>query len=384
MGLRIKLVGVLVGATILMVLFVPFVFAGSGWSAPFKVTNNSVEDTSPSLAVHKGKAYIVFTRHEGRRREIILRTNAFGNWRGIRLTRNSTGDWDPDIAVDKRGKIHVAYLYGDPRSGGDAEVTYKTNVSGTWKKKVLTRSRRWEQSPSIATYKGKAHIVYGIDVDGGDELWYTTNKSGSWRKAKILTNAYASEGGSIAQHNGVPSLAYTDQMNNRNKDVDDEIYFGSKRAGWKFRRITVNSTADGQPDLALDSNGKAHIAYRRGDNWAKGGDHDIMYITNKTGRWRRQRVTNDSRGDNNPSIAVSGNRVFIAWEKWFSTGLWEGNYEIYIKQKSFGASKWERQKRLTRNTFNDILPSVAAYRGKAHLTFMKENPDGEIVYRKQL
>ncbi|MCK4268383.1 MAG: hypothetical protein KAX16_06090 [Actinomycetia bacterium] len=386
MGIKFKFVGFLVTLIIGLAFFVPLVVAGSNWTRPVKITNNGVEEGDLSMAVHRGRAYIVFVRGERKGREVYLRTNKSGRWKSTRLTRNSTADWAPDIAIDRNGKIHIAYLFGNPRTGGDAEVTYRTNTSGRWRTKVLTNTRAWEENPSIAAHNGKAHIIYGKDPGQSNEIWYANNKAGNWSKHKITGNGYSEEGGTIAQYRGVPQAAYTNRMNRKSTSIlarnDDEIYFGKKRLR-RFRRITFNSSTDGKPDIAIDSHGKAHIVFIRGDNAANGGDLEVVYATNKSGSWREKRLTNDRTSEDNPTIAISGGKVFVAYERWAGGDWPKGQMDLVFTQKKVSARKWQSRQWITRTAVDEMLPMVAGDQGRAHVAFRRENPDGEIIYFKQ-
>lgn len=391
MNFRTKFVGIVIGISVLTAVSAPLVFAASSWSDPVGLTNNSIEDTDPSLSVHNGKAYVAFVRGEGRGSEIYYRTNASGSWGSpVRLTYNSTGDSAPDIAVDNGGWIHVAHLFGNPATGGDNEVVYRTNRSGAWTRTILTNSTQWEDSPSIAVHGGKTHIVYGKGSDR-NEIWYATNSSGAWGKTRITDNGYPVEGGSIALLDNTPHLAYTNQMADESGSptdrsqatLDDEIYFGKKSGGWNLSRITFNSTADAAPDIAVDGQGKVHIVYRSGDSVADGRDYEISYFTNKSGSWKRTKLTNDARDDNYPTIAVNQGKIFVAWQKWDGGILESGDSEIFFRQTNMSTGSWDLTERLTNNGVNDMIPSIAAYAGKAQLVFERDNPDGEIIFRKQ-
>lgn len=379
MSAKLKVSIFIIGIGVMLVLAVPLVFASS-WSSKNYITNNSREDNEPSIAIYQGKAYIAYVGGEGVNSEIYYKTNKSGTFGNpIRLTSNSTADSSPDIAVDSNGKIHVVHLtrYYNSASGWNDEVVYRTNVSGSWRSQRLTSDSVHQYKPSIAASNGKAHIVYGTDnwKAGTEEIWYASNSSGNWVYKKITANGYAREGGAIAQISGRPRIAYTNAMKLDGND-DDEIFYAKKNDLWNISRITFNSTADGSPDIAIDSQGKAHIAFRRGDSTSMGSDYEIFYTTNKSGSWKETRLTNDSVDEADPSIAINGGKVFVVWSKW------DGNDdEIYFRKK--GSSGWLAPQQLTNNKVNDMIPSIAAYNGRAQIVYVTENPDGDIVFMKQ-
>lgn len=376
MNNKLKFFMILIGVMIAMVLAVPLVFASS-WSAKTYITNNSHEDNEPSIAIHQGKAYVIYVGGEGNNSEIYYKTNKSGVWGNpIQLTSNSTADSSPDIAIDENGKAHVVHLtsyYNSTSKDWNREVVYRTNVSGVWKLRRLTSDSVHQENPSIAVHNGKAHIVYGTRnwKAGTQEVWYVSNSSGSWVYKKITANGVAKEGGSIAQISGKPHISFTNRIKLNNSE-NAEIFYAKKTPLWDIIRVTYYSSTDATPDIAIDSQGKAHIAFERA--------YEIFYTTNKSGKWQETKLSNNSVSDNSPSIAVSGGNVFVVWERWDPWG-YSGDSEIYFKKK--GSSGWSAPQQLTNNKANDMIPSIAAYNGKAQIVYVTENPDGDIVFLKQ-
>lgn len=67
-----------------------------------------------------------------------------------------------------------------------------------------------------------------------------------------------------------------------------------------------------------------------------------------------KRLTNNSGESAVPSIAASGSNIHIAWHD--NT---PGNYEIYIKTSLNNGAAWSEAKRLTNNAGGSYVPSLA-------------------------
>ena len=81
-----------------------------------------------------------------------------------------------------------------------------------------------------------------------------------------------------------------------NSDANPGIYYATNESGgWVTTRVTTDVSYDAT-SLALDGNGKAHIALTRGSS-------GIYYATNASGSWVATRLTSDD-ADAQPTVAV--------------------------------------------------------------------------------
>lgn len=73
--------------------------------------------------------------------------------------------------------------------------------------------------------------------------------------------------------------------------------------GFNVEQITFNSTQDWSSVLTIDDSNNIHIMYRHIDE--SGGDSEIYYISNTSGNWNYERVTDNTATDYPATIAVS-------------------------------------------------------------------------------
>jgi hypothetical protein len=85
----------------------------------------------------------------------------------------------PVLVVDSSDKVHIAFFNQD-----DTELTYATNLSGTFATELVRAGEGWE--PAIALDSAdKVYIYYLSGGGGAANLRRSTNNSGSWVQSTI-------------------------------------------------------------------------------------------------------------------------------------------------------------------------------------------------------
>ena len=204
------------------------------------------------------------------------------------------------IALDSNGNPHIVYY-----SDSEDAVKYATQVNGKWKYTKIDNNIRCLPGTSIAVDRNNVvHVSYSKKVgdiltpDPDYDLYYANNTGGKW--SIIPVDVKESVGGynSIAvDTNGKVHIAYNDNTNQAVK------YATSKNGYWEME--TVDTVFVIETKLALDLNGKAHISYMPYST------KDLKYATNVSGHWESNIIDPKSGWDND--IAVdSQNRVHIS------------------------------------------------------------------------
>ncbi|MCR4287549.1 MAG: glycoside hydrolase, partial [Deltaproteobacteria bacterium] len=161
-------------------------------------------------------------------------------------------------------------------------------------------------------------------------------------------------------YSGTPSIA----INGSNIHVawvedtpgNYEIYFKTSAdngATWSAnKRLTNNTGYSFEPSIAV-SGSNIHVAWYD----TMPGNYEIYFMTSADNgaTWSaNKRLTNNSGLSHNPSIAINGSNIHVAWND--ST---PGNYEIYFKTSADNGATWSANKRLTNNTGASSYPSIA-------------------------
>jgi len=204
----------------------------------------------------------------------------------------ANGGYQPDIAIDSLGKIHITHKEKMQRNLielNDAEIIrYVTNTNGTWVATTVDSNDKWIGDTSISIDElDKVHICYTSSDGDNGELKYATNSSGSWETIVIQ----ASSGISIKKD----SLS-TDSSNKahiaylfRSMTGDayplnlQEIKYATNLSG-TWVTTSIDSISDyitglGVPILKIDSSNNVHII------WADMEAKEIKYATNSSGSW---------------------------------------------------------------------------------------------------
>lgn len=94
--------------------------------------------------------------------------------------------------------------------------------------------------------------------------------------------------------------------------TDDEVWYDDFQTK---SQVTTNGSPEVAPSLAVDSNGKAHIAFAGIGGPAPAGDKEIWYAENTTGTWVVTQVSVNLFEDTNPSIWLEASgAIHIAWQ----------------------------------------------------------------------
>jgi len=309
---------------------------GSTWTGLKRLTWNSGYSTGPSIAAGSGGVvHVAWSDYSVPLGEIFYKrsTDSGGTWTGLqRLTWNSGISWPPSVAVDSGNKVHI--IWGD-RTPGNFEIFYKSSTDGgqTWTGlQRLTWNSGDSRSQSIASdISGGIHVVWRDDSPGNDDLFYkrSTDGGATWLGLVRLTwNSYPSLEPSIAADtsSGI-HVVWRDSML-----TNDEIFYKRSTdngATWSgIMRFTWNVGFSAHPSVAADSGSGIHVVWLDSTPM----NYEIFYkvSTNGGGAWSGlTRLTWNAGSSENPSAAAdSGNGIHVVWQD--DT---PGNIEIFYKNR---------------------------------------------------
>jgi len=144
------------------------------------------------------------------------------------------------------------------------------------------------------------------------------------------------------------------------------------------KKLTSNSGASYNPDIAVDSNDHIHLVWE--DNTP--GNPEIYYKNSTDGgtSWITKRLTYNSDGSYVPTIAVdASDHIHVVWEDYTP-----GTSEIFYKKSTDGGKNWTT-KRLTWNSGYSSRP-VLAIDSNSHIHMVWEDGStpvkSEIFYKR--
>jgi hypothetical protein len=356
------------------------------WQADVRLTNNPAGSFTSgynewSVAANGNVVHVVWCDNRDGSFEIYYKrsTDAGMHWGAdTRLTNILYHSNHPSVAVSG-SVVHV--VYGDNRDGNE-EIYYKrSSDSGvSWGPDTrLTNDTTISAMPSVAVSGSVLHVVWYDERNGyNGEIYYkrSTDAGVSWGPDTRLTNNTAnSYNPSVAVSGSVVHVAWTD-----NRDGNYEIYYKRSTDGGVSMgadvRMTNNNAESWNPSVTV-SGSVVHIAWT--DN--RDGNYEIYYkrSTDTGVNWGVDvRMTNNTAYSENPSVTVSGSVVHVVWED--NRDL---NNEIYYLRSTDAGVSWGTDTRLTNNTANSYNPSIAVSGSVVHIAWT-DNRDGnyEIYYKR--
>lgn len=213
---------------------------------------------------------------------------------------------------------------------------------------------------------GHYEIYYKRSIDGGN----------SWGPDIRLTNNTAARyGPSVSVSGQIVHIVWDDE-----RDGNREIYYKRSTNGglsWQSDfRLTNNSFNSANPTVAV-SGSLVIIAWQ--DN--RNGQHQIYFKRSIDGgiSWGQDtRITNNSAFSGNPSVSISGSFINLVWND-----DRDGNFEIYHKRSTDGGLNWEADNRLTNNSFDSEFPSIAASGQGVHIVWYDSRDGNGEIYGKR-
>ncbi|RJS60688.1 InlB B-repeat-containing protein [Bacillus sp. PK3_68] len=302
----------------------------------------------------KGPNGEIYLAHKINASEIAIKKWNGSDWVLLTsVTTSLTGDTSfsdsLDLAVDSDGKLHLVFKH-EKGSGVESHrgVKYGVFDGNAWSFQEIeaySDSRGWKNfyDPAIAVDNtGKVHIVYIYDYAENHDhyLKYASNSTGSW---KIDTLAQGSGGtgeihdpdvaidGSDAVH-----IAYVKEDNQN--DYYGNYYYTSKKVSdlsFPTAQKLVDAVSEAKDyrytPLTLDDGGNVYFAYYPNYNSVENFQSTTAYIhSNKSGSWKREPLYIESnRILYSLDLYASGSDVYGLVESWAPD--WSNGYFVALK-----------------------------------------------------
>ncbi len=159
--------------------------------------------------------------------------------------------------------------------------------------------------------------------------------------------------------------------------------------------IIEDCSAQWQPDVRLTNN--TAFSYTSANNawciassgsvvhvvWndSRDGNNEIYYkrSTDAGVNWEADtRLTNNTSNSQLPSVAVSGSDVYVVWNEYR-----DGNWEIYCKHSTDAGLNWSSDVRLTINPALSLSPSVTVSGSDVHVVWRDFRDSNHEIYYKR-
>jgi hypothetical protein len=220
----------------------------------------------------------------------------------MRLTSNETGEWVTqqishgvlDVtqaagALDSSDNLYVVYS-----DESNSKLYYRDNVGGSWNSAVEI----FDYGASIDNPKvhmdvdssGKARVVhmYSKWAEDDTRIYYTSNSTGSWQDSLAVnyldgTGFYNAR---IRMDSG-DAIHIVYQTDDQGGNADEIRYVTGTPGSWSDVLALASAANAGVSRLVhyVDSSDKVHIAHE--------GTWKVAYLTNATGSWVNEAVSNE-------------------------------------------------------------------------------------------
>jgi hypothetical protein len=323
------------------------------WGSAKRLTWNSGSSSEAAIAVDSNNhIHVAWSDETPGNFEIYFKKSTDGGakWAIKRLTWNSGPSRSPAIAIDSNDHIHLVW---DDNSSGYYEIYYKKSTDGgaNWTFKRLTWNFAYSYDPAIAIdSNGHIHLVW-YDYDSGNkDVSYkkSTDGGATWTTKRLTWNS-----GSWYPAIAVGSNNHIHVVWNDSTPGNEEIYYKKSTDGgttWTTKRLTSNSGDSEYPDITVDSSNHIHVVWF--DNTP--GNAEIYYSQSTDGgtTWSQKRLTWNIGDSEYPAITADSNSyIHVIWEDELATD------EIFYKRSTNGGASWTT-KRLTWNTGLSQFPDI--------------------------
>ncbi|OLS28994.1 MAG: hypothetical protein HeimAB125_23030 [Candidatus Heimdallarchaeota archaeon AB_125] len=309
----------------------------------------------------------------------------------------------PSLCIDSDTNIHVSWTDSTDilGAGTDYDVFYKfrnaTTLNWSTLELVSTESANQTYDPKIAVdIKGSVHVVWNdyTDPDAGDNdvaYKFKNATNGVWNTTEIIS--VGSGDSSTGQDIGVDlagniHIIWRDyESNYYGSDTDVDVFYRFWNAtSFSWHDVELVSSESTYfvtgPSLAMDSGGNAHIVWQDGTNiLGSGNDYDVFYkIKNATSlSWTTLEVvsTESTNSIGSPEITIdSKNNVHVLWAESFDYTGEGSDRDIYYKFKNATSLSWNLTEVVSTESTDqsqDAFLSVDLF-GTVHFTW-QDNTD---------
>lgn len=150
----------------------------------------------------------------------------------------------------------------------------------------------------------------------------------------------------------------------------------SLEAAWTTKRLTNNAGESYFAAIAVDG---SHIYVVWCDNTPGNWEIYFRKSVDKGATWQASKRLTYTAGDSmHPDIAVAGADVYLVW--YDNT---PGNPEIFFRKSVDNGSTWQTAKRLTYNTGNSIMPTLAVGGASIYVAWYDSTPGNNEIYSRK-
>lgn len=207
------------------------------------------------------------------------------------------------IAVDSNGRPHISY-------SDNGKVMHATKLAAGWQSELVEQDLNFSYQQGYLSLaidsSNRVHMIYLVYKAGLSYLRYASNVSGVWTSESIdnpvAPGIYYANNSLALDGNGRAHVAY--------RAAGGFLSYASNTSGaWLTQSLGISGD---YPSIALDTSGKAHISYLA---YGSNSSVTFSYATNRSGAWLIQplEAVNTSSGIYSSVAVAASNVVHVAY-----------------------------------------------------------------------
>ncbi len=290
-----------------------------------KVSNNPADSVEPAIAVGDNTVYIVWMATIAAEFNIVISNSSDYFSTNLTIsTNNSASNYNPDIAVDSNGIVHV--VWAAPHNiTGFGEIWY-TNSSSNYKTitKITNSSNDDDRNPSIAVGSDNTiHIAWNMD-----QIFYA-NSTDNFQSIQTVSK-------NPSNPNTNPDIVATNPIfitwaANVGAGVD-EIFLANSSNNWENITISKSPTNNSKHPRIMKFGDIIHIVWTA--EYLPSTDL-VSYANSLDNYQENTTISLNCTFDNSADIAFTKNgRIII---------IWPFNFTIYSRNSTYPSSPAVRQ-----------------------------------------
>ncbi len=262
----------------------------------------------------------------------------------------------PRAAIDPTAYLHVTWMEGNDGAYGPAYVRGQHQNWPAWEWAAPANNQGYTNPAIARDGAGTVHLVWASSGSGKPpyDIWYASKPAGgSWSTPINLSNDGDNTVYPDIAVDSLGNIWVVWQVTYGNGDTDVNGRYKPDGGPWgAVVQIGYSGAQDQNPRIAIDGANTPHVVWR---NSSIDGNWEILYSKYVSGHWTgAANISATSTHSHFPSIAASGNNVYVAWEDEING---PDGFEILVRR--WDGAQWLPWKQASL-TSKALYPSVAA------------------------
>ena len=313
------------------------------FSMPINLSNNTEFSERPQIAVSENGIFIIWADEIDKNNKEIMFTKSLDNGttfsKVINISNTLKNSNRPEISAYNEN-VYVVWQDTEQNNNTNSSIMFKSSIDGgnTFNNSIELMNNTDDSFPKISSYGNYVYVVWNDENKENSGLFFVRSSNQGDNFEKAIRIEYNNSGESQIAVNENKVLVVWGGLDSKN---NHNIYFvnsndnGSTFTGLKTvsEKITGSSNTSDYNHLTkiiknplnveVNNYDLSYIVWQ--DTISQQNQDILLTLSNQTDNDYRKilNLSNNSGVSECPSIAISGNNVYVIWEDFIS-----GNHEI--------------------------------------------------------